>query len=329
MDIIELFAGAGGMALGFEEAGFKHKALIEIDKHAAETLKNNFEEDIVFNKDVTKIKSFKEELNIDSIDVIAGGFPCQSFSYAGLGKGINDSRGTLFYDLARAVEEYMPKIVVAENVQGLKSHDKGKTLEVIIKTFENIGYVVKYEVLNANDYDVAQKRKRIFIICIRKDIYEDKGAFIFPEKQEYKPILRDVILDVPDSPYTPYSEKKKVVMDLVPPGGCWRDLPEKVAKEYMKKSYHLEGGRTGIARRLSFDEPSLTILTSPSQKQTERCHPTETRPFTIRESARIQSFPDSWQFSGGISKQYMQIGNAVPVKLAYYIAQSVKEYLGE
>lgn len=327
MTTVELFAGAGGLALGFHKAGFTHKALIELDKDACASLRKNFNTKNVYHVDITAIKSFKELLKINSVDVISGGFPCQSFSYAGLGKGIEDSRGTLFYDMARAIAELKPKIVVAENVQGLVSHDGGETLKVIIDTFSRLGYIIKYEVLNSNDYGVAQKRKRLFIVGVRDDIYGEYGEFEFPDKLIYKPVLRDILLDVPDSPYTPFSEYKKKILEQVPPGGCWRDLPEKVAKEYMKKSYFLGGGRTGIARRLSLDEPSLTILTSPSQKQTERCHPIHTRPFTIRESARIQSFPDNWVFEGSISSQYKQIGNAVPVEMAYHIAQAIKAYM--
>lgn len=112
-------------------------------------------------------------------------------------------------------------------------------------------------------------------------------------------------------------------MDLVPMGGDWRDLPEEVAKEYMKGSYNLGGGKTGMARRLSLDEPSLTLTCAPAQKQTERCHPTQTRPLTVREYARIQTFHDDWNFSGNMSSKYKQIGNAVPVNLAYAMGRAV------
>ena len=124
---------------------------------------------------------------------------------------------------------------------------------------------------------------------------------------------------MPDSPYQAYSENKRRVMELVPPGGCWVDLPDDVAREYMGRSYFSGGGRRGMARRIAWDEPCLTLTTSPSQKQTERCHPDETRPFAVREYARIQSFPDDWEFVGKISEQYKQIGNAAPVENTAYI----------
>jgi DNA (cytosine-5)-methyltransferase 1 len=135
------------------------------------------------------------------------------------------------------------------------------------------------------------------------------------------------LLDCPKSEGTLYSEYKRKIFELVPPGGYWRDIPEDVAKGYMKSCWYMEGGRTGILRRLSLDEPSLTVLTSPSQKQTDRCHPLEARPFTVRENARCQSFPDDWQFCGSVGQQYKQVGNAVPVNLAYEIALKIKEAL--
>lgn len=135
--------------------------------------------------------------------------------------------------------------------------------------------------------------------------------------------------DVPDSPGQKYPKEKAKVMDLVPPGGYWRDLPLDIQKNYMKRSFYLGGGKTGMARRMSWDEPSLTLTCAPAQKQTERCHPEETRPFTVREYARIQTFPDDWEFSGSLTSQYKQIGNAVPVNLAEAVGLSVVSTLNQ
>ena len=146
-------------------------------------------------------------------------------------------------------------------------------------------------------------------------------------KNEYKPVLRDILKNVPASIGVPYGESKRKLFELVPPGGYWRDIDPKLAKEYMKSCWEMEGGRTGILRRLSLDEPSLTVLTSPSQKQTERCHPLEARPFNVRENARCQSFPDEWEFCGNVMSQYKQVGNAVPVNLAYEVANCIREAL--
>lgn len=326
MNSIELFAGAGGLALGLEQAGFKNRLMIEVDKHAANTLRTNFKESLIINEDITRLDPFTLGVYED-IDLVSGGAPCQSFSYAGKRLGIEDARGTLFYDFARFVEYYKPKVFLFENVRGLINHDKGKTLEVILDIFNNLGYKVKWELMKAIHYDVAQKRERIIIIGVRKDIHKKFGEFIFPKPNNYVLTLKDVLIDVPKSEGAKYPPNKKAVMDLVPAGGCWIDLPEEIAKEYMGASYYSGGGKRGMARRLSWDEPSLTLTTSPAQKQTERCHPNETRPLTVREYARIQSFPDEFVFTGSMNAQYRQIGNAVPVNLAFHIGKSIKSYL--
>jgi DNA (cytosine-5)-methyltransferase 1 len=135
--------------------------------------------------------------------------------------------------------------------------------------------------------------------------------------------------EVPNSKGQLYPERKSQILAKVPPGGYWRDLPDDLQREYMKKSYFLGGGKTGMARRLAWDEPSLTLTCSPAQKQTERCHPEETRPLTIREYARVQTFPDNWEFTGPITAQYKQIGNAVPVNLGYAVGRSLVNLLNQ
>lgn len=332
---VETFAGAGGLQLGLEKAKINTLAAIELDKFATETLRRNtagvkiLEEDInnIANNGLNKYISQNE---IDSVDILSGGYPCQSFSYAGKRKGLADIRGTLFYPYSEILKQINPKIFIAENVKGLTTHDKGKTLYTMIKVFEKQGYIIYWNIFSAWDYNVAQKRERIFIIGIREDLKKKENTpFKFPAKLKYRPVLKDVLKDVPESPGMEYSDKKREVMKLVPPGGCWVDLPEEVAKEYMGKSYYSGGGKRGMARRLSWDEPSLTLTTSPNQKQTERCHPDETRPLRVREYARIQGFPDNWEFFGGVGNQYKQIGNAVPVNLAQYIGLSVNKYLSQ
>src|SRR5699024_1627771 len=151
----------------------------------------------------------------------------------------------------------------------------------------------------------------------------------FPKERDYVVSMWEAIGDRPKSEGQEYPESKKRVMDLVPEGGYWRDLPDEIQREYMGGSYFLGGGKTGMARRLSWDEPSLTLTTSPAQKQTERCHPEETRPLNVREYARIQSFPDDWNFSGPVAAQYKQIGNAVRVNLGYYIGKCVQAMIGD
>lgn len=328
--VIELFAGAGGLALGIEQAGFETIALIEIDKSASETLRCNRPNWRVINEDIEKISPLDLEEYFDigkgELDLLSGGAPCQSFSYAGKRLGLQDARGTLFYHYAVFLEKLQPKIFLFENVRGLLTHDRGKTINNMLDIFKEQGYTVQKKVLNAWDYGVPQKRERLILIGIRNDL-TDKITFDFPIQHKYKPVLRDILLDCPKSEGSNYSESKTEIFKLVPPGGYWRDIPEDIARDYMKSCWHMEGGRTGILRRLSLDEPCLTVLTSPSQKQTDRCHPLEARPFTIRENARCQSFPDDWVFCGSVGQQYKQVGNAVPVKLAYEIATKIRESL--
>ena len=312
---IELFAGAGGLALGLERANFESLALIEIDKDAADTLKLNRPNWNVLNDDIAQISPLDLETLFEirrgALDLLSGGAPCQAFSYAGKRLGLGDARGTLFYHYAVFLQKLQPKMFLFENVRGLLSHDKGRT------------YQTK-KILNAWDYGNAQKRERLITIGVRNDL---DLKINFPLPHEYKPVLRDVLQDVPSSLGATYSEHKRKLFEMVPPGGYWKDIPAELAKPYMKSCWEMEGGRTGILRRMSLDEPSLAVLTSPTQKQTERCHPVEARPFTVRENARIQSFPDDWQFCGSMYSQYRQVGNAVPVNLAFAVAEEIRKAL--
>ncbi|MGE4496588.1 MAG: DNA cytosine methyltransferase [Deferribacterales bacterium] len=330
MKSIELFAGAGGLALGLEKAGFSTIGLIEIDKDAVDTLRTNRNFWNIIQSDIAAVSSLNLNkifnINTGELDLLSGGAPCQSFSYAGNRLGLEDARGTLFFHYALFLNKLKPKMFLFENVRGLLTHDNGRTYATICKVFTEAGYKIKNKVLNAWDYGVAQKRERLLTVGIRDDL-SDKMDFVFPHPYERRLVLRDILQNVPESSYIPYSEYKRKIFDLVPPGGYWKDIPAEIAKEYMKSCWSMGGGRTGILRRMSLDEPSLTVLTSPSQKQTERCHPIETRPFTVRENARCQSFPDDWFFCGNVSSQYKQIGNAVPVNLAYEVALKIRDSL--
>ncbi|UFH31637.1 DNA (cytosine-5-)-methyltransferase [Chryseobacterium sp. C-71] len=327
--VLELFAGAGGLAVGMEKAGLKCVALNEIDKFACQTLRNNRPNWNVLEGD---IKDFGFTEYHGKVDVVTGGFPCQAFSYAGKKLGLADARGTLFYDFARAVKEVNPPICIGENVRGLLNHDNGKTLEGMISILDEIGYnVVPVQVLKAINFNVPQKRERLILVGIRKDIDLD---YQYPNPYNKIYTLKDALKkgelydsDVPVSGGAKYPKRKAEILDLVPPKGYWRDLPLDLQKEYMGGSFFLGGGKTGIARRIGWDEPSLTLTCSPAQKQTERCHPDETRPFTVREYARVQTFPDEWEFAGSLAQQYKQIGNAVPVNLGKEVGYSIIKFL--
>lgn len=329
--VLELFAGAGGLALGLEKAGLKCAALNEIDKWACATLRKNRPNWNVLEGD---IRSHNYEVYKDKIDVVTGGFPCQAFSYAGKKLGLKDARGTLFYEFAKVVQTVRPAICIGENVRGLLSHDKGRTLKGMIAILDEIGYrVAPTQILKAINFNVPQKRERLILVGVRKDLAID---FEYPRPSNKVYNLEDALKkgelfssDVPKSSGSTYPQHKIDVLDLVPPKGCWRDLPLDIQKSYMMKSFYLGGGKTGMARRIGWDEPCLTLTCSPAQKQTERCHPDETRPFTVREYARIQTFPDDWGFAGSVSQQYKQIGNAVPVNLAKEIGYSIIRFLNK
>ena len=331
---IELFAGAGGMALGMEKAGIEHILLNEFEKNACKTLRHNRPKWNVIEDDIQNL-DFSEYEN--KVDLVTGGFPCQAFSSAGKKLGFEDTRGTLFFDFARCITEVKPKVFIGENVKGLLTHDKGKTLEVIKQSIKDIGYtLIEPRVLKAMYFKVPQKRERLILVGIRNDIAENIEKFKFPEKYHRVLTVSDAFKKgelfskkVPKSEGVEYPERKKEIMAQVPEGGYWRDLSDELQREYMGGSYFLGGGKTGLARRLSMKKPSLTLVCSPAMKQTERCHPRETRPLTIRESARIQTFPDNWKFQGAKGQQYKQIGNAVPVNLAYALGLSVVDFLNK
>jgi DNA (cytosine-5)-methyltransferase 1 len=320
---IEVCSGCGGLSSGFIKAGFKPLLLNEINSTFCKTLAKNHPGVPIENKDMLTLdlKPYNGK-----VDILMGGVPCQAFSHAGERKGLEDPRGKLIVEFNKRIHECNPKILLVENVKGLTTHNKGKTLEAVIDLFRNGGkYKIYTKILNAKDYEVPQKRERIFIVGVRSDI---SAEFTYPLPSEKKVLLKDVLVNVPPSPGAVYNAEKIAIMNQVPQGGCWVDLPKHVQASYMgEKGLASGGGKRGFARRLSMNEACLTLTTSPCQKQTERCHPLETRPLTVREYARIQTFPDSYIFEGGMANQYKQIGNAVPVELAYAMAKRLKEFL--
>jgi DNA (cytosine-5)-methyltransferase 1 len=321
-NFIEVCAGCGGLSSGLIKSGFKPILLNDNNKDCCKTLQINHPNiniicDSMDNIDYTPY--------INKIDLLAGGVPCQSFSQAGLRKGLDDPRGNLIFKFIDIINLIIPKIFLIENVKGLLTHDKGLTIKKIIDVLNiNNLYNITYKCLDASKYDVPQKRERIFIIGVLRNL---NRKFEFPKESINKIILKDVLYDVPISFGAKYNEEKQKLFKLIPQGGCWINLPENLQKTYLGNSYNSGGGKRGILYRLSMEKPSLTILCSPSQKQTERCHPLEERPLTIREYARIQTFDDDYQFYGSMNSQYKQIGNAIPVLLAKYIGDELLKIL--
>jgi len=314
MDIytfIEVCAGCGGLSSGLIKAGFTPLLLNDNNADCCKTLKYNHPDINIICNSMEKIDYSRY---IDKVDLLCGGMPCQSFSHAGLRKGLDDPRGDLMLKFIQILNLIKPKIFMIENVKGLLTHDKGNTIKQIIDTLnENNLYEITYKCLDASKYNVPQKRERIFIIGVLKNLNK---KFEFPIEDPIRKVLKDVLYDVPHSNGAKYNEEKIKLFKMIPQGGCWINLPQNLQKEYLGNSYNSGGGKRGILYRLSMEKPSLTLLCSPSQKQTERCHPLEERPLTIREYARIQTFEDDYEFIGSLNSQYKQIGNAVPVELA-------------
>lgn len=319
---IELFAGAGGLALGLHNAGIQSRLLVDNNRDCSETVAHNRPK---WNYACSSVSDIDLSKYRGQIDVMAGGFPCQAFSFAGNKRGFEDARGTLFYDFARLIDQVQPRLVLGENVRGLLNHDGGKTLRIMSRILQELGYEVRYKLLRAQFLDVPQKRERLIIFGLRR---REKGRIVFPVEKDYIISLREALRGVPASRGMVYTKAKSRIMARVPEGGYWRDLPDALQRSFMGASYYLGGGKTGMARRLSWDEPSLTLTCNPAQKQTERCHPSETRPLSIREYARIQCFPDDWEFLGSTASQYRQIGNAVPVNLGYHLGLAIRNILG-
>ena len=320
MKIASLFTGAGGLDLGFEKAGFSVVWANEYDPTIWETFKHNFPTTKLDKRSVVDVPSSE----IPDIDGIIGGPPCQSWSEAGAGRGINDKRGKLFYDYIRLLKEKQPKFFLAENVSGILHPKHKEAFENIIKEFENAGYNISCKLLNANDYDVPQDRLRVIIVGYNKKL---KKKFEFPEPQKYKPVLKDAIYDLRLA--KPALDKNKTNGDVL-------KIPN---HEYMN------GGFSSIYmsrnRVRSWDEPSFTIQAggrhapihpqAPKMKfisQNKRIFvPGKEhlyRRLSVRECARIQTFPDDFIFKYyDIADGYKMIGNAVAVNFAHHLAKKI------
>jgi len=323
---IEVCSGGGGLSTGLIKSGFTPVLLNDNNSDCCKTLKHNHPEANIIHESMEKIDYSKYT---DKIDLLTGGVPCQSFSQSGLRKGLDDPRGDLMMKFIDILNLVKPKIFMIENVKGLLTHEDGKTIKKIIETMnKNELYNVSYKCLDASKFDVPQKRERVFIVGVLKKIsLSHSHSFEFPIESPTKKVLKDVLYDVPISNGAKYNEEKIKLFKMIPQGGCWVNLPEDLQKEYLGNSYNSGGGKRGILYRLSMEKPSLTLLCTPSQKQTERCHPLEERPLTIREYARIQTFDDNYEFIGSLNSQYKQIGNAVPVELARHMGESLLKLL--
>jgi DNA (cytosine-5)-methyltransferase 1 len=361
---IGLFAGAFGLDLGLEQAGFQTVSVVEVDPDAAKTIAINrpILQESAVPRDIQEVNTqtildeggrllkLGRPLNPGEVDVVTGGPPCQPFSTAGKRGSVGDPRGSLFMDFIRIVETVQPRFFIMENVRGLLSaplkhrpHNQrgsgypplepdemtGAALQVVLAQMKRIGYNVVYGLLNAADYGVPQVRERVIFIGSRDyqsvslplQTYSETGSGGRPLWRSLKVGLAGLV--DPEPEYLPYSENRLKYLRLLKPGQNWKYLPDELKQEAMGGAFKSGGGKVGFYRRLSWDKPSPTVTTSPHQKATDLCHPDQLRPLSVREYARIQTFPDDWIFCGSTASKYRQIGNAVPILLS----KSIGEYI--
>ncbi|MCU7193056.1 DNA cytosine methyltransferase [Turicibacter sp. T129] len=335
LNTISLFSGAGGLDLGLIMAGFKIVWANDILKPAVENYRYNIGE--IHEGDITQINVN----DLPEADVVVGGFPCQPFSSAGNRLGIDDDRGNMYLECIRIIEAKRPKIVVFENVRGLlsiKNNDNSKLIDTILYLLENSGdgYNVSLKLIKASDYGVPQNRYRVIIVGIRKDL---GFTFKFPEPYniDYSKLTLKHTLDIPGG--TPnqdevweFSPQSQALIPYIPEGGSWKNIPYDVLPDRMKrirdnmKRYH----SPNFYRRFSRDEINGTITAAATPENCGIIHPTENRRYSVREVARIQSFPDTYKFVGdSIPSKYKIIGNAVPPKLGEAIGKAIIEQLIE
>jgi DNA-methyltransferase (dcm) len=334
--LISLFSGCGGLDLGFEQAGFEIVWANDFDKDAQAVYTHN-----IGNIDKRDILDVKED-EIPNGDILTAGFPCQPFSNAGNRKGVHDSRGMLYKECLRIIEKKMPKVILFENVKGLLSTkyiDGQKLIDVIISDLESmnqIGYDVTYQLVNASDYGVPQNRQRVIVIGVRKDL---KIKFAFPKPLKKENLSLRYVLDIPDGVQNQIDwQLSPQAMDMInhiPEGGSWKDVPyEELAPRFKKIRDNMKRYRSpNFYRRFSLDEINGTITASAQPENCGIIHPIHNRRYTIREVARIQTFPDDFIFVDdsvrNITAMYKVIGNAVPVKLAKIIAESITQQVFE
>ena len=347
-DVISLFSGAMGLDIGLSNSGLNIAIGQDFDPACVATMKANGHN--VLGGDIREISpnDLLEQtgLNPGEPFLICGGPPCQPFSTAGKRLGINDPRGSLFMDFIRMIDYIRPRFFIMENVKGIMSaplkhvplmeRDKnipeqqlGTVLDVILSEFNKLGYKTVYGVLDAVNYGVPQFRERFVLIGSRdsEDIFLPIPThFQMHQEHAYRwNTLRDSIADIEFNcgECAAFSKERLEYLRMIPEGGNWRDLPEEIKEKAMGGAYESGGGKVGFYRRLSYDQPSPTLVTSPVQKATMMCHPTQVRPLSIREYARIQQFPNDWIFMGTSAAKYRQIGNAVPIGLAVALGKAI------
>ena len=325
---IDLFAGIGGIRLGFDKAfgdSIETVFVSEWDEYAVKTYKANFDDDFEIAGDITKV----DEKTIPSFDICLAGFPCQAFSLAGKHQGFDDDykgkcRGTLFLDVARICEYHKPRVIFCENVKGLTIHDKGRTFKVITETFENLGYKVFSKVLNSKDFGVAQNRERIYIVAFRNDIAPND--FTFPVGNRNSVTIRDILDDAP------VPSKYYLSDTYVETLRRHRARHEAKGNGFGYEIRDLDGiagtivcGGMGRERNLIID--SREHSTTPTTHIKGKINDEDIRKMTPREWARLQGFPETFKLPLADVHLYKQFGNSVTVPVIEAIASEIKKVI--
>lgn len=300
-----MFAGIGGICMGFRDAGCKLVWANEIDKYACITYRLNFGDDYLVEGDIQEIKS----KDIPSFDILTAGFPCQAFSSVGLLGGFDDPRGNLFFETARVAKAIQPRVLFLENVANLVTHDEGNTFKVIIETLNELNYFVTWQVMNAKEYgDLPQQRNRIYIVAFKNE--SDINRFRFPEK-----------IDLTRTAFDLFDKKKKEDKYYMDGHRMWSRMMEYMDKRdrvYRFTDWGLSRSREGICPTL------LAAMGSRFERIPFFYDDYSVRLLTPRECARLQGFPESYQFPNKYEKQiYKQIGNSVAVPVVRRIAQNI------
>ena len=350
---ISLFSGAMGLDLGIEKAGFKIRVCVEKDKWAAQTIRANTSIPVI-ERDINDVPTDEilaaAGIGRQDVTLVIGGPPCQAFSTAGKQKGFADFRGNVMLQYLRVVRDIMPEFFIMENVRGLQSAKlnsvpaeyaeyepikdvKGSAFHFMVAEFRKLGYSISHALLNAANYGVPEKRERIVVIGHRGErapipspTHSENGEFGTKKWNTLRSCIGDMEHRT-DLHYTELRKRSLPYMKIMKEGQNWRNLPEDMAMQAMGKAYFLSRGKTGFLRRLKFDEPSPTLVTSPTMPATLLCHPTQLRPLSIEEYARIQQIPDSWTFNGRLETIYKQIGNAVPVGFGQAVGQQIMRFI--
>lgn len=346
---LSFFSGAGGLDLGLERAGIENVFFCENNREARMTLAKNWPSAAlagdILNLNAETVREMAQIGGAD-VDIMAGGPPCQAFSTAGARRAFDDPRGNVFLKFLDIFEDLRPRYLVVENVRGLLSTPfpthpggqpvKGGALSLIIEKIRSAGYQVSFNLYNAANFGAPQVRERVIIIANRDGealpwlppTHSDDARWIQKGMKPWR-TFRDAVETIPSGRqhFIQFPEKRLRFFEQIDEGQNWTALPVEDQRIAMGKAYELSGGRTGFFRRIRFDRPAPTLVTSPIMPATDLCHPAELRPLSVEEYMAVQGFPSDWWVAGDIKERYRQLGNAVPVQLGEAIGTHILNHI--